>query len=122
MLEVSTTFKGDRRVRCLHSALLHLPRYIGVCETRDLLEQPPEITPPHRRPVDLHPFVVKKFVDHGNIDAVQNLVLVGPPVVQEMIDDFCAEFKGGVMERRRDVLDHVAVGESDRTDTRECRC
>jgi len=37
---------------------------------------------------NLHPIAVKQFLDHGDVDAVQDLVLVGTPIAQEMIDDF----------------------------------
>jgi len=114
ILRVATAFAGDSRVRRLEGGL-HLPRCVATSQIRDLLEQPLVIAPPHRRPVNLHLFVVKQLLDHGDIDAVQDFVVAGAPIVQEVVDDFCAEFEGGVMECYWNVFNHVAVGEGDGT-------
>jgi len=95
VLRVPTTFTRDNRIRCLQGGLLHHPRRTVTHQTRDLLERLPITTPPHRRPVSLHPIVVKQFLDHGDVDAVQDLVLVGTPIAQEMIDDFELSLEAG---------------------------
>lgn len=40
---------------------------------------------------------------------------MGTPVVDEVVDDFRAEFEGGLVERRRDGHNHVPIGEGNGT-------
>jgi hypothetical protein len=65
---------------------------------------------------------VKQPLDHGDIDTVKDLVLVGTPVIEEIIDDPRTEFEGGEVECRRNAVDHIAIGEGDRTNTGERGC
>lgn len=67
------------------------------------------IAPPHRGPVNLQFVFVEQFLYHGDIDTVQDSVFVGTPVVDEVIDNFRAEFEGRLVECCWNVLIHVTI-------------
>ena len=55
---------------------------------------------------------MKQFLDHRDVNAVQDPRPVGLPVAQKVIYDLGAELEGGVVECRWNVLDRVGVRES----------
>ena len=52
---------------------------------------------------------MKQFRNHRDVDAVQELILVGTPVVDEVVDDFRAEFESGLVEGGLDGFNHAAI-------------
>jgi hypothetical protein len=119
ILRVPSTFMGDGVIRNLQDDLLHLTRRTAICHPWNLSKQPPIIASPCRCPANLPPICVKQSLDYWGIDAVQNFVAMGVPVIDEMLNDFCAELEGGVVECRRNLLGHVAKGEGNSMDTCE---